>query len=43
MDEMDARPIVRVNIRRLRQKIERDTNNPSHILTVRSRGYRFAG
>jgi DNA-binding response OmpR family regulator len=43
LDEMDARPIVRVNIRRLRQKIERDTNNPSHILTVRSRGYRFAG
>lgn len=43
MDEMDARPIVRVNIRRLRQKIERDTTNPSHILTVRSRGYRFAG
>jgi DNA-binding response OmpR family regulator len=42
LDEMDARPIVRVNIRRLRQKIEPDTNNPSHILTVRSRGYRFA-
>ena len=42
LDEMDARPIVRVNIRRLRQKIERDTNNPCHILTVRSRGYRFA-
>ena len=43
MDEMDARPIVRVNIRRLRQKIEADTANPCHILTVRSRGYRFAG
>lgn len=42
MDEMDARPIVRVNIRRLRQKIESDTNNPERILTVRSRGYRFA-
>lgn len=42
MDESDARPIVRVNIRRLRQKIEADTSNPSHIITVRSRGYRFA-
>lgn len=43
MDEIDARPIVRVNIRRLRQKIEEDTTNPCHIVTVRSRGYRFAG
>ena len=43
MEEMDARPIVRVNIRRLRQKIEKDTSNPRHIVTVRSRGYRFAG
>ncbi len=43
MDEMDARPIVRVNIRRLRQKIEEDTSNPRYIITVRSKGYRFAG
>jgi len=43
MEEMDARPIVRVNIRRLRQKIEDDTSNPRHIVTVRSKGYRFAG
>lgn len=42
MEEMDARPIVRVNIRRLRQKLEPDTSNPRHIVTVRSRGYRFA-
>ncbi len=42
MEESDARPIVRVNVRRLRQKIEEDTSNPRHILTVRSRGYRFA-
>ena len=42
MDEMDARPIVRVNIRRLRQKIEDDTNRPRYILTVRSKGYRFS-
>jgi len=43
MEEMAARPIVRVNIRRLRQKIEKDTSNPCYIVTVRSRGYRFAG
>jgi len=42
LKEMDARPIVRVNIRRLRQKIEDDTANPRHIITVRSKGYRFA-
>jgi len=41
MDEMDARPIVRVNIRRLRQKIEEETSNPHYIVTVRSKGYRF--
>ncbi|MFW5714639.1 MAG: response regulator transcription factor [Brevefilum sp.] len=41
MDEMDARPIVRVNIRRLRQKIEEDTSDPRHVITVRSKGYRF--
>lgn len=42
MNEEDARPIVRVNIRRLRQKIEDDTSKPRFILTVRSKGYRFA-
>lgn len=41
MDEMEARPIVRVNIRRLRQKIEDNTTHPHYILTVRSKGYRF--
>lgn len=41
MDEMEARPIVRVNIRRLRQKIEDDTSDPRFITTVRSKGYRF--
>jgi len=43
IDELDARPIVRVNIRRLRQKIEEDANHPEHILTVRTHGYRFVG
>jgi len=42
INEMDARPIVRVNIRRLREKIEDDTANPRYIVTVRSKGYRFA-
>ncbi len=41
IDELEARPIVRVNIRRLRQKIEDDPNIPTHILTVRTHGYRF--
>lgn len=41
IEELDARPIVRVNIRRLRQKIETDPNIPEHIITVRTHGYRF--
>jgi len=43
IDELDARPVVRVYVRRLRQKIEIKPSSPEHILTVRSRGYRFAG
>jgi len=41
VDEEAARPIVRVNIRRLRQKIEVDPSNPAYIQTVRDHGYRF--
>lgn len=41
--EADARPIVRVHIQRLRQKIEDDPQHPRHILNVRGKGYRFAG
>jgi len=41
--ETDARPILRVHIQRLRQKLEDDPNNPKYILNVRGRGYRFVG
>jgi DNA-binding response OmpR family regulator len=32
---------IDVHVRHLREKIERDSRNPEHILTVRSVGYRF--
>jgi DNA-binding response OmpR family regulator len=41
--EADARPIVRVHIQRLRQKLEDDSENPRYILNVRGKGYRFVG
>jgi DNA-binding response OmpR family regulator len=34
---------VDVHIGRLREKIEDDAERPAHILTVRGKGYRFAG
>jgi len=37
--ENSARPIMRVHIHRLRQKIERDATNPQRLLTIRSAGY----
>jgi len=37
--ENAARPIMRVHIHRLRQKIERDATNPERLLTIRSSGY----
>lgn len=43
LHEVDARPIVRVHIQRLRQKIEDNPQHPRHILNVRGKGYRFAG
>lgn len=37
----EAQEIVKVHIRRLRQKIERDPDHPDHIVNVRGIGYSF--
>lgn len=42
-DEHEARAIVRVHIRRLRQKIEPNPDQPEYVLNVRGVGYVFAG
>ncbi len=39
--EVDARPLVRVHIQHLREKLEDDPEHPHYILNVRGRGYRF--
>jgi DNA-binding response OmpR family regulator len=41
--EADARPMIRVHIQRLRQKLGDDPENPRYILNVRGKGYRFVG
>lgn len=41
-DEWEARDIIRVHVRRLRQKIEPDPANPQYIVNVRGVGYMFA-
>lgn len=35
--------LVEVTVRRLREKVEADPSNPTHILTVRGAGYKFRG
>ena len=40
-DHWEARSIVRVHIRRLRQKLEPTPSNPTYIITVRGAGYMF--
>jgi DNA-binding response OmpR family regulator len=37
--EHAARPVMRVHIHRLRQKIEADAAKPEYLLTIRSAGY----
>ncbi|MBM3127735.1 MAG: response regulator transcription factor [Chloroflexi bacterium] len=41
--DVDARPMIRVHIQRLRQKLGDDPENPRYILNVRGKGYRFVG
>ena len=40
-DHWEARSIIRVHVRRLRQKLEPDPANPVYITTVRGAGYMF--
>lgn len=41
-DDQHSLHLVEVHIANLRSKIERDPHHPSHIVTVRSRGYKLA-
>jgi DNA-binding response OmpR family regulator len=41
-DHWESRSIIRVHIRRLRQKLEPIPSDPSYIVTVRGAGYMFA-
>lgn len=42
MPENEAQDLLKVHISRLRQKLERDSNNPQFIRTVRGQGYMYA-
>jgi DNA-binding response OmpR family regulator len=41
-DHWESRSIIRVHVRRLRQKLEPDPARPIYIITVRGAGYMFA-
>ena len=41
-DELEARAIIRVHIRRLRKKIEESPEDPHYIINVRGVGYMFS-
>ncbi len=41
LSEFDSRSMIRVHIKHLRHKIERDPNNPQYIINVRGLGYKF--
>jgi DNA-binding response OmpR family regulator len=41
LGEYDSRSMIRVHIKHLRHKIERDPNNPDYIINVRGLGYKF--
>jgi DNA-binding response OmpR family regulator len=43
LSEFDSRSMIRVHIKHLRHKLERDPNNPEYILNVRGLGYKFGG
>jgi DNA-binding response OmpR family regulator len=37
-----AQDMLKVHVHRLRQKLERDQNNPRYIKSVRGQGYMYA-
>ncbi len=41
VEEVDARPMVRVQIQRLRRKLHDDAERSRYLLNVRGKGYRF--
>jgi DNA-binding response OmpR family regulator len=42
-DEEDARQLIRPHIARLRRKLERNAQDPIHLISVRGLGYRWVG
>ncbi len=42
-DEEEARQLIRPHITRLRRKLERNPQHPTHLISVRGVGYRWVG